>query len=133
MCIYADDLLLVSTTVAGLQRLINYANHYVVEHGLSFNPIKTNCVTFGKCHLDGAKWTLNNTELLISDELNYLGAIMSSCHAHQQKRMKACRQGFYGLQASGLCDNGVKPDVAAHLWKAMLQPVLLYGTQSLPL
>ncbi len=32
-----------------------------------------------------------------------------------------------------MCDNGVKPDVIAHLWKAMMQPILLYGTQSLPI
>ncbi len=30
-----------------------------------------------------------------------------------------------------MCDNGVKPDVVAYLWKAMIQPILLYGTQSL--
>ncbi len=32
-----------------------------------------------------------------------------------------------------MCDNGVKPDVVAHLWKAMIQPILLYGTQYSPI
>ncbi len=30
-----------------------------------------------------------------------------------------------------MCDNCVKTDVVAHLWRAMIQSILLYGTQSL--
>ncbi len=33
----------------------------------------------------------------------------------------------------GMCANRVSPDVVSHLWKAMIQPNLLYATQSLPL
>ena len=45
---YADDVLLTSTTVTGLQRLIDGADKYISSHGLWFNPIKTHCITFGK-------------------------------------------------------------------------------------
>ena len=38
---YADDLLLASTSVTGLQSLIDSANSYMIEHGLSFNSAKT--------------------------------------------------------------------------------------------
>ncbi len=131
--IYADDLLLTSATVTGLQKLIMYANKYIIEHGLSFNAKKTTCVTFGKCYVERPAWYLNGTELPTCDELNYLGVVMSrNSYSHQQKRIQACRQGFYGLQGSGLCDRGVTPDIIAHLWKTMLQPVLTYGIQSLP-
>ena len=41
---YADDLLLVSTTVSGLQRLIHCADKYVTNHGLKFNPEKSKCI-----------------------------------------------------------------------------------------
>ena len=34
---HADDLLQVSTSVTGLQGLINCANMYVTKHGLKFN------------------------------------------------------------------------------------------------
>ena len=34
---YADDLLLISATVTGLQRMIDHADAYVCENGLSFN------------------------------------------------------------------------------------------------
>ena len=38
---YADDVLLASTTVTGLQNLIDHANNYVTDHGLRFNASKT--------------------------------------------------------------------------------------------
>ena len=46
---YADDILLCSLTVTGLQRMIDIANEYVSSHGLSFNPMKTECILFGGC------------------------------------------------------------------------------------
>ena len=36
---YADDILLCRATVSGLQKLINKANKYIIEHGLRFNPL----------------------------------------------------------------------------------------------
>ncbi len=133
--VYADDLLLVSLTVTGLQTLIQRANKYITDHGLSFNASKTSCVTFGKCHLEPSPvWKLNETQLAQDNELDYLGAVLSNDnHTHQQKRLKSCRQGFFGLQGAGMCSNGVKPEVAAHLWKAILQPVLLYACHALPI
>ena len=40
----ADDILLASTTVRGLQYMINTAVNYISEHGLYFNPVKINCL-----------------------------------------------------------------------------------------
>ena len=98
------------------------------------NASKTSCVIFGKCYFEQPKWFLNGTELKCDNEMKYLGAILSKkYHTHQQERLKASRKAFYGLQGSGMCANGVRPEVVSHLWKAMIQPILLYATQSLPL
>ena len=40
---YADNLLLSSTTVTGLQKLINIATTYTSKNGISFNTSKTEC------------------------------------------------------------------------------------------
>ena len=39
MLCYADDSILTSLSVTGLQELIDTANSYITEHGLKFNPI----------------------------------------------------------------------------------------------
>jgi len=44
----ADDLILTSTSMTGLQKLINCTNNYIVSHGLRFNATKTQCATFGR-------------------------------------------------------------------------------------
>ena len=44
---YADDILICSTSVTGLQELINIATSYIVSHGLKFNPKKTSCYIMG--------------------------------------------------------------------------------------
>ena len=41
MFCYADDLILTSLSVTGLQNLVDTANSYITEHGLKFNPTKT--------------------------------------------------------------------------------------------
>ena len=45
---YAVDLLLTSTTVTGLQSLIDQAVSYVSDRGLNFNQAKIVCMTYGK-------------------------------------------------------------------------------------
>ncbi len=62
--IYADDLLLISTTVSGLQTLIKCDNHYITEHRLAFNASKTSHVIFGKCFFEQPKWFLNRMYVL---------------------------------------------------------------------
>ena len=65
---YADDLLLCSLTVSGLQKLINIANKYILEHGLAFNPAITRCMTFGRKTLTSAPlWNINDEHLGIYD------------------------------------------------------------------
>ena len=41
---YADDLLITSKTITGLQKLLNFANMYMKSHGLRFNPITFECL-----------------------------------------------------------------------------------------
>ncbi len=53
---YADDVLLLSLTASGLQKLIDNADTYVTCHGLSFNAIKSACAVYGKRKCYNTKW-----------------------------------------------------------------------------
>ena len=73
---YADDLLLLSSTVTGLQGLINKANAYIVNHGLRFNPNKTKCIINGKNpFIKDPKWYINESELEVVEHINFLGCV----------------------------------------------------------
>ena len=61
---YADDILLASTTVSGLQSLIDIAVERISYIGLRFNPLKTRTMTYGKPSLKQPPiWHINGTNL----------------------------------------------------------------------
>lgn len=131
---YADDILIASTTVTGLQRLIDICVEYVSSHGLRFNPAKTNCLTFGRPTLASQPhWTIENERLANVDEILYLGAILRDDRgsSHTNRRVQSAQKSYYGLQGAGLCFRGVTPDVASHLYSVGVRTVLTYGCEAL--
>ena len=134
---YADDILLFSLTSSGLQVLINYANNYIVEHGLRFNPAKTFCSTFGKNRfVNEPTWSLNNHTLSSVENLTCLGVNLSSNlkgKRHADERIRKCQRAFFSLQGVGFCKNGVNHDVKVKLWNSILAPILTYGNQCIDL
>ena len=75
---YADDILLASLTVTGLQSMINLADKYISDHGLRFNPFKTERVSFGQNYfVSRPVWSLNGVELVSSDSIKYLGVTLA--------------------------------------------------------
>ena len=127
---YADDILICSLSVTGLQRLINEANQYVTDHGLLFNPNKTECITFGKQYFDSTpSWKLNETNLNMSDSITYLGVQLSYSkrRCHIDERINACRRAFYSLQGAGLCNVITDVGTASYVWNSAIRPVLIYG------
>jgi hypothetical protein len=128
---YADDLLLTSTTVTGLQRLINHSNDYITSHGLRFNASKTNCQVFGTHKFTKEPiWTLNGNTLNVTNSIKYLGVTLSTkCNGalHIENRISACRRAHYGLQGSGMHKFLQNPKTISHLYRSAIQPILTYG------
>ena len=69
---YADDLLLSSTTVSGLQKLINIANANITRNGLTFNPQKTECLLVGgNPFTETPQWYMDGASLNIVDKITF--------------------------------------------------------------
>ena len=67
---YADDLLLASTSVTGLQKLIDIADSYVTSTGIRFNPSKTTCMIYGtNPFTSNPKWEIEGVKVDIKDSL----------------------------------------------------------------
>ena len=49
--------------------------------------------------------------------------------SHVDNRLNKCRQSFYGLNILGMSYPGAAPEVQAHLYKSICQPVLTYGME----
>ena len=75
---YADDILLASLSVSGLQTLIDAANSMISSRGLRFNPAKSVCGVFGKSPLVSEPClTIESTRLRMESQLEYLGVTLS--------------------------------------------------------
>ena len=133
MFCYADDLILTSLTVTGLQSLIDVSRDYITAHGLNFNPSKTTCTTFGTTHqVVKPTWNLNEVNLKQDDAVTYLGTRLSNqTRDHIDSRITAARRAFYGLQGAGLCAEGINPFTIAHIYKTAIQPILTYCCSTL--
>jgi exonuclease III len=131
---YADDILLASTTVTGLQTLISCAVNYISRHGLRFNPSKSKCVIYGKNPFTVTpKWFIDNCELQLVENIEYLGTYLGNgCgNEHVNHRTSSCRKSFFSLQGAGLCNYGLNVDTALYVFKATCRSVILYGCDAI--
>ena len=129
---YADDLMVMSTTVTGLQLLIDSAVKHITERGLLFNPGKTECYINGKNpFVSRPKWYIGESELKITDNINYLGVTLDSKRglSHVELRISKAYKAFYSLQSAGLYSNLSSPltSVHAYVYKTAVQSGSLYG------
>jgi len=133
---YADDITLFSSTIPGLQRLINRCYEYSQEWLFRYGIKKTKCLTIGKCPFPEPSWTLNGQLIANVKELEVLGTIFTSdgdFGAHVEKRMRSCRKAFFGLDGARLLSPSLKPALKAHLWSSCPRAALMYGCEALPL
>ena len=131
---YADDILIISTTVIGLQKMLDSAVQYVSDHGLRFNPSKTVGMVKGNNPLVSLpKLFLNNVELRLDKTINYLGATLgNNCSSeHVSNRISACCRAFFSLQSAGLRKNGLNIKTATYVFLTTCKPILLYACNTL--
>jgi len=134
--VYADDILILSTTPRGLQTLLDTACQEIKCIGLQFNAKKTFCQINGKAQfLQEPNWHMNNSLLSKSAVVTYLGGELSNngSSEHTDARINACTRSFYGLASAGMYSFNMPPDIKACLWRTIAQPALLYACESTPL
>ena len=105
---YADDILLTSTTITGLQGMIDVCTDYVEAHGLNFNASKTNWTIKGKPPFTSeATLLLNGTTLTKENTIQYLGAILGNdgSATHVAQRVKAANGSYFKLQVCMAADS----------------------------
>ena len=127
---YADDILLCSTTVTGLQKMINIASDYIHKHGLRFNPHKTSCLIMGaNPFVTPPIWTMEGETLNIETQISYLGTVLGKkCGtSHCESRIRGATRAFYGLQGAGIKFPGVAPHIIIDIYNTAIRSILTYG------
>ena len=134
---YADDVTLLSSTVTGLQNLINICQSYATKFRFRFGFAKSKCLIIGKGVIHNEpRWMLGNNKITVESAIDILGVTFESNHsynAHTESRLACCRRRIYGLTSVGMCYPGLSSDVKAYLWKVIGAPTLTYGMESVNL
>ena len=131
---YADDILVCSTTVTGVQYLINTATEYVQKHGLNFNSNKTSCMIMGgnpftslpQCNIDFQP-------LQIVKNRRYLGThfLDLSGTAHCSNRNAANTRTFYSLMRAGMKYPKLDSNIVVNIFQSTVQSVSQFGCHSI--
>ena len=76
---YADDLVLISPSTAGLQKLLDVCQRFGLDHDIIFNPKKSAIMLFkpkNAIQLNSPNFILNSDTISTVKEYNYLGYII---------------------------------------------------------
>ena len=71
---YADDILLLSPTVLGLQKMLDQCSKSFTKRSLEFNVSKCSCIAIGKANkYDLSQMKLQDSNIAWDKTFNYLG------------------------------------------------------------
>ena len=132
--LFADDIILLATTVVGLQRQLNNLYNGANRLQLKVNMDKTNIIVFRKGGYLSRweKWTYGNRRLSVVNVYKYLGVYFSTglsfnytCSDLSCKAKKAVLVIFQALSKLGTSSF----EIFCKLFDTQVQPVLLYGAE----
>ena len=130
--IWADDILLISTTKHGLQNQINALLKYSKDNGLKVNTKKTKCLCFNRRGILVRNCFYFN-DVFVEDVnyFKYLGFIVSSNgnirRGIEDLHMRA-KKAYYFLRYTLGYMFRHKVDVTLSLFDALIKPILLYNS-----
>ncbi|CAF0788801.1 unnamed protein product [Brachionus calyciflorus] len=141
--VYADYIVLISTTKKGLQEQIVITERYGYEKETSYNPSKTTFMVFNGKMSRNAKeqredlWqedlVLNGSNITQVQSMKYLGANISDDDkntVHIARRKKAAYGAFAKVKILGITSETIHPNMKGQLYKIYIRPVLLYGKEN---
>ena len=130
---FADDLILVSSTLSGLQSLVDICVRYGYKHNLKFNHNKTQYLISGKSPLADITIQLDGKTILPQDRLKHLGFLWGK----SSNLLKLSHHVDYRVSemwsvVSSLITGGVRhlhPNQIVNIFKTLVTPKLLYGLE----
>jgi len=136
---FADDMLLLSSSVSDLQRMLDNVHDYGTKWHITFSPTKTVCLTFGETNRQHNINTINrsfhlgNTKLSEVTHTMYLGNKLC-VYRNTTERSKEMSNRAYShlgsLTSTGFHSLGLSPVTNATLWKRLCIPSMLFGCET---
>ncbi|XP_065679036.1 uncharacterized protein LOC136093738 [Hydra vulgaris] len=133
---YADDIVLQSSTISGLQSLINIVQKYGLSNFIKLNTEKTEFLISGISSILINVIYINGDPIKPQNNLKHLGFLWDNKNkkmtATLQKQNITERVTQFLSVAKGLIRNGLRfcqPATIVHLFNSLAVPTLLYGLE----
>ena len=130
-CLFADDIVLLASSAAELQSMLNVAADYASRWHLRFNPKKCGVLIVGQKRREG-RWCLGKARIKEVDEYKYLGVWLNrqaTGHNHVEHLCEKASN-LHGLARKAKFWRGCE-DIEAGLvmWEVACNPRLNYGSE----
>ena len=129
---YADDVILLSETPAGLQNSLSHLQKYCTKWGLEVNTKKTKSLIFNNTgKLDTNVFTFNNNNIENVRHYFYLGVNFSITGSFTEAKNVLYKKGLKAFFKIRKCFEHHKPKIKTilHVFDHTVKPVLLYGSE----
>lgn len=129
---YADDTVLLATSLNDLQALLDRVRTVSVTYGLNLNIKKTKFMVVSRVNLDPGALMADSEEIQRVDRFTYLGTTLNSQWDHAQEirsRIEMARSTFIKLR-SLLCCSDLSLGTKMRIVRCYVLPVLLYGVEA---
>ena len=128
--LYADDMVILSSSMNGLQNSLNKLSSYSKKWKLKINTSKSKVIQFNKRKFE--TFTFNGEEIMTVKQIKYLGLVISNSGKFSCAISTLCKQAnkslwpLYGMFGSFGIDN-VRSKIL--LFDSLIKPILIYGSE----
>ena len=133
---YADDIILMSSTISGLQKMINKCTSYGMSHMIKFNSVKTEFVMSGASHHINPFVYIDSLRIYPQSSLIHLGFHWSINNQNNKASFSISqvknRIKEMWCAVNALITTGIRfchPQTIFTLYKTIVIPKLLYGLE----
>jgi hypothetical protein len=125
--LYADDIILVSASVAGLQSMLEVCDSTISSIQLKFNSLKCYCISFGPRYRSAiSPMKLGGADILWVDSIKYLGVTVYA-GVKMSVNLDIVKRKFYAACNSILCNSIHQSElIRLQLLESYCLPILSY-------
>lgn len=129
---YADDLVLISKSARGLQKLISATESFCNKWQLTINVNKTKILIINKKNYKGKGWVVYDKQIEIVQSFCYLGFELDNKGTFNKtitRLSQKAHRAYLGLREHFNLYNGTSISVMTRLFDSMIKPIALYGSE----
>ena len=135
---FADDMTLLALSSKSLQSMMNICYRYACQWRYQYNAHKSVIVTFNESKQSFKKrphnWSMGQLKIMEKEEYSHLGIVCNKYNknSYDVKCLDGKLRGtFFGLIKDGIHRNGLNPLTSYRIYKSIVLPRALFGSEML--